>query len=1287
MIYGNTNVVLTLQGKPIENIDISPETSNQGENDRIELRRKEKINGINQMLQVERSNVEKLKDSSSNSKTPLRRTLKRIEVLQTQLKKLENKSFDSQTVDEYETLADTSTYSTPISYISKPNSYYDTKLTMNNGKYMDSSNNSIEPESDVLPSVINLSAHGPFSNLPELKTRPAHLAIFLNYLLNAADPSSLLFCLITDVYQTAPVTYKELRKWAYEIFSTFLIPNAPLLIPNIDQSIIQSIDKILAMPTTCGEEYLEELHRLFIPSKRKALEHVNLDLVAFRYKQQLGLGEFFDPKILEQLTKNGSGMEDRIAEQLLLKALDAQYTIINGDFDKAKSRSIGIVCSLATVIKIYFGMKPNSSHYEKLLEKCPTFVSKDKTSSVFKMKGINSKKGVNIKGHQFNLQSVGTTIYCYQCREAVWGVNAQAYFCQNCDVTIHKSCSTNLSDHCYPASQQKKIQNLKKKVNLSSGISASKSNLSDLATHPQFGNESSGALSTINMNDTTSHGLRFPAISTSSSAPSNNPSNMRFMAGALPPTNTMERTAAYVEAAAAFTAAGISKGPTSSVLADELIYNKSTFSDSDIISTGSNWMTNCDYKEKSVSRSQSLHYNKSFDGKSRVNNGKNDIQQSLARVNEMSNHDINSMAPDNDTSVNPVLAAVSSTAEDGDILMDSGENDSDLIIDTEIPLLETLLSTEVIRHLKPKERKRQEVLNELFHTERTHVRNLKVLYKVFYQPLMTKKWCSSVELEILFGHLEELLELHQEIVKKFQSRIDSWKEQPNYNGLFGDISDLALDIFYGIDGERLKQAAAEFCKNQQHALDYLRRKQAKGRDDPLAKFLIKAESNRLCRKLQLKDMLPMEMQRLVKYPLLLEGVAKYTQDPSSEYEGLLKCITNTKKIVSFVNNSKEATENERKLMEINNRIDSSYKTSTNEMIKNFDITKHKLIYDGSLQWKISKTKLIDMHVVLLHGYLICLTKSADGNKLYLKSHEPSKEVRLVPIMYLNSLMIREKASDKKAFFALYRTNDSQQMFDVVAPTVTELKTWFKFLGEQIEIIQKDALHDPSLRFNELSMDAKSRILTSQNDENTTDSDKVHVITHPRLVGANEIKVQQPTVFEHAEPILTHEERIKRNDRIIMASLAEKHQILCSLVHNISREQLMFVSEQLAGLSVGELKQKDSKELALSAIVHGNRLLDSINKGMTVKKNDNDSQFVIDDPEKNLPSVPCYRLTSIAAPLMNHLKALLQTTQDQQHEILELKKQLNSTIGHFVLKGEVLDENPPAVPNTLPPDEE
>lgn len=48
-----------------------------------------------------------------------------------------------------------------------------------------------------------------------------------------------------------------------------------------------------------------------------------------------------------------------------------------------------------------------------------------------------------------------------------------------------------------------------------------------------------------------------------------------------------------------------------------------------------------------------------------------------------------------------------------------------------------------------------------------------------------------------------------------------------------------------------------------------------------------AQSNRQCRRLQLKDIIPVEMLRLTKYPLLLENIAKYTGIVEFPYSSLL----------------------------------------------------------------------------------------------------------------------------------------------------------------------------------------------------------------------------------------------------------------------------------------------------------------------------------------------------------------------------------------------------------------
>lgn len=56
--------------------------------------------------------------------------------------------------------------------------------------------------------------------------------------------------------------------------------------------------------------------------------------------------------------------------------------------------------------------------------------------------------------------------------------------------------------------------------------------------------------------------------------------------------------------------------------------------------------------------------------------------------------------------------------------------------------------------------------------------------------------------------------------------------------------------------------------------------------------------------------------------------------------------------------------------------------------QNLDLTKHKLIYEGSLTWRIAKgQKNIDLLVLLLDEFIVLLQKADD--KYILKNHSKS----------------------------------------------------------------------------------------------------------------------------------------------------------------------------------------------------------------------------------------------------------------------------------------------------------
>ena len=142
------------------------------------------------------------------------------------------------------------------------------------------------------------------------------------------------------------------------------------------------------------------------------------------------------------------------------------------------------------------------------------------------------------------------------------------------------------------------------------------------------------------------------------------------------------------------------------------------------------------------------------------------------------------------------------------------------------------------------------MLLELFHTERSHVRNLKVLERVFYRPLLENGFSDLVNL--LFPNLPEMLEIHGRFNAMMKARK---RDQPAVEAV-GDIL-LAmvciesicrahaihifviifridqpsipplLSQFDGPSGESFQQAAATFCKYQSVALENLRDRRKK----------------------------------------------------------------------------------------------------------------------------------------------------------------------------------------------------------------------------------------------------------------------------------------------------------------------------------------------------------------------------------------------------------------------------------------------------------------------------
>uniref|UniRef100_A0A2K5QUQ2 Rho guanine nucleotide exchange factor 12 n=1 Tax=Cebus imitator TaxID=2715852 RepID=A0A2K5QUQ2_CEBIM len=339
------------------------------------------------------------------------------------------------------------------------------------------------------------------------------------------------------------------------------------------------------------------------------------------------------------------------------------------------------------------------------------------------------------------------------------------------------------------------------------------------------------------------------------------------------------------------------------------------------------------------------------------------------------------------------------------------END----LETDPPNWQQLVSREVLLGLKPCEIKRQEVINELFYTERAHVRTLKVLDQVFYQRVSREGILSLSELRKIFSNLEDILQLH--IGLNEQMKAVRKRNETSVIDQIGEDLLMWVRKFLSISRNHL------FCSPD-------------------------AESNPLCRRLQLKDIIPTQMQRLTKYPLLLDNIAKYTEWPT-EREKVKKAADHCRQILNYVNQAVKEAENKQRLEDYQRRLDtSSLKLSEYpnvEELRNLDLTKRKMIHEGPLVWKVNRDKTIDLYTLLLEDILVLLQKQDD--RLVLRCHSKilastaDSKHTFSPVIKLNTVLVRQVATDNKALFVISMSDNGAQIYELVAQTVSEKTVW------------------------------------------------------------------------------------------------------------------------------------------------------------------------------------------------------------------------------------------------------
>uniref|UniRef100_A0A3B4A0J7 PDZ domain-containing protein n=1 Tax=Periophthalmus magnuspinnatus TaxID=409849 RepID=A0A3B4A0J7_9GOBI len=205
---------------------------------------------------------------------------------------------------------------------------------------------------------------GPFQDIELLKSRPAHMTVFMRYVFSQLlDPNPLLFYLSVEAYLGS--SPKDARSLAPQICSHFLDSDAPLKV-KVREEYLTDISRLHAQEDIRGP--LSELQQQVLPDIQDQLQDYN--------KQMMGLGSLFGEGDLVQL--DGDPAKER---QVVDRQLTALWEISKHEEDRSP---------IASAVLLYLRHSGIKLRDSKVFPGLTT--EKDKWLAFLKTKKLSSAK-------------------------------------------------------------------------------------------------------------------------------------------------------------------------------------------------------------------------------------------------------------------------------------------------------------------------------------------------------------------------------------------------------------------------------------------------------------------------------------------------------------------------------------------------------------------------------------------------------------------------------------------------------------------------------------------------------------------------------------------------------------------------------------------------------------------------------------------------------------------------------------------------------------------------------
>ncbi|XP_072391646.1 rho guanine nucleotide exchange factor 15 isoform X2 [Diabrotica undecimpunctata] len=220
----------------------------------------------------------------------------------------------------------------------------------------------------------------------------------------------------------------------------------------------------------------------------------------------------------------------------------------------------------------------------------------------------------------------------------------------------------------------------------------------------------------------------------------------------------------------------------------------------------------------------------------------------------------------------------------------------------EIP--EVVKST-VLSTLSSQQKKLQEAKFEIITSEASYLHSLNVLADHFEKKFKHSNIVNEIEFEILFGKIKSVRACSRKILHDFEK---CWQSNVLLDGLCDLVQRHAEENFH---------VYIPYCENQILISETLNK--LKERTD-FAEFLNQLESSPACQFLSLYSFLMLPMQRITRWPLLVDAILKRLSESDPEYLTCQYALATMNKTVTQCNEAARKKEQELELTKISESL-------------------------------------------------------------------------------------------------------------------------------------------------------------------------------------------------------------------------------------------------------------------------------------------------------------------------------------------------------------------------------